>query len=344
MTRSLMSCLFALLATVAAFAPQSAGAQSGIAPLDARLGGYDYPYAVSVRRFESQGVALEMAYMDVKPAPDRANGRAVLLLHGKNFSGAYWQTTMAALLREGYRVIAPDQVGFGKSSKPRQFQFSFQELATHTQALLSDLGVQKATVVGHSMGGMLATRYALMFPARSEALVLVNPIGLEDWKTVVPYRTVDAVYRGELAKTPASVKGYMQKAYFDGKWSPAYDPLVAIQAGWTLGPDHALTAWLSALTADMIFTQPVVYEFPRIAVPTLLIIGTRDRTALGRNTVAPDVAATLGDYTTLGKTAAAAIPGAELVELGDVGHVPQYEAFDRYIAALKRFLARAPGG
>lgn len=344
MARILFSPVLALLLTTAVFAPLPASAQSGIKALDARLTGYEYPYEVSVRRFTSQGQALEMAYMDVRPEAQKTNGRSVLLLHGKNFSGAYWGSTIEALLREGYRVVVPDQIGFGKSSKPRQFQFSFQELAMHTQALLAELGIGKSVVVGHSMGGMLATRYVLMFPDRTEALVLVNPIGLEDWKTAVPYVGVDQIYQSELGKTPTSIKSYMQKAYFDGHWSPAYDPLVEIQGGWTIGPDHDLTAWVSALTADMIFTQPVVYEFPRLHVPALLIIGTRDRTALGRNRVSADIAATLGDYTRLGKTAAAEIPSAELVELDDVGHVPQFEAFGRYIAALKRFLAQPAGG
>lgn len=312
--------------------------------LDARLTGYAYPYPVALRRFEAQGHALEMAYMDVVPSQDKANRKTVLLLHGKNFSGAYWQRTIEALVADGYRVIAPDQIGFGKSSKPRHFQFSFHELARHTQALLVERGVASATVVGHSMGGMLATRYALMFPERTDALVLVNPIGLEDWKRVVPYRSVDALYQGELSSTPERVKEYMRKAYFDDNWRPAYDPLVEIQAGWTLGPDRDLTAWVSALTSDMVFTQPVLYEFPLIGVPTLLIIGTRDRTAVGRNTVAPEVARTLGDYSILGDKAAAAIPRAELVKLDGVGHVPQYEAFDRYLRALRDFLARSVGG
>ena len=64
-----------------------------------------------------------MAYMDVKPA--RPNGRTAVLLHGKNFCGATWQGTIAALTDAGYRVIAPDQIGFCKSSKPAQYQFSF---------------------------------------------------------------------------------------------------------------------------------------------------------------------------------------------------------------------------
>lgn len=318
---------------------QEPAASPAFRALDARLSDYAYPYPVALHRFESQRQPLEMAYMDVAPPPGTANGRTVVLLHGKNFSGAYWARTIAALAADGYRVIAPDQVGFGKSSKPRHFQFSFHELATHTRALLDELGVSSATIVGHSMGGMLATRFALMFPDRTEALVLVNPIGLEDWKTVVPYRPIDALYESELSSTPERVKAYMRKAYFDGDWKPAYDPLLEIQAGWTRGPDRELTAWVSALTSDMVFTQPVLYEFPLVRVPAMLIVGTRDRTALGRDRVSPQVAATLGDYATLGARAAAAIPGAELVELDGVGHVPQYEAFERYIRALTGFLA-----
>jgi pimeloyl-ACP methyl ester carboxylesterase len=340
MIRTALTYASAGLLALIAFFTAPVFAQSGLRALDARLSDYAYPYDVSMRRFESQGEQLEMAYMDVGPPPGKANGHAVLLLHGKNFSGAYWGSTIEALVADGYRVIVPDQIGFGKSSKPRNFQFSFQELAIQTRALLSDLGVDRSAVVGHSMGGMLATRYALMFPDHTDTLTLVNPIGLEDWKTVVPYATVDQIYRNELKKTPASVKAYMQKAYFDGKWRPAYDPLIEIQGGWTLGPDHDLTAWISALTADMIFTQPVVYEFPLISVPVLLIIGTRDRTALGRDRVSPEIATTLGDYSVLGRRAARTIRDAELVELNNIGHVPQYEAFGDYITALKDFLWR----
>src|SRR6266487_5151615 len=84
-----------------------------------------------------------------------------------------------------------DQIGFGKSSKPHAYQFTFQALAENTNGLLDHLGVGRVHVVGHSMGGMLGTRFALIFPDRTDRLVLVNPIGLEDWKTVVPYLTVD---------------------------------------------------------------------------------------------------------------------------------------------------------
>jgi len=304
---------------------------------DARLGGYDYPYPVHTLTLDSQRQDLEMAYMDVRP--DQPNGDTVLLLHGKNFSGAYWRTTIERLTAEGYRVVAPDQIGFGKSSKPEHFQYSFQALADHTRTLLDQLDVDRATVVGHSMGGMLATRFALMFPERSDALVLVNPIGLEDWRQYVPWQSVDAWYQGELKKKPEDIKAYMTKAYFDGQWKGRYQPLLTIQQGWLRGPDYKRVAWNSALHYDMIFNQPVVHEFPDVEVPTLLIIGTRDRTALGRNRAPEDVRDQLGRYDRLGARTARAIPDAKLVELEGIGHVPQYEAYDDYIDALTDFLS-----
>ena len=322
--------------------PPSASPALPAAGLDPELSTYAYPYPVRVLELDSQRQKLRMAYMDVQP--EKPNGRAVLLLHGKNFPAAYWEPTLRALLGKGFRVIAPDQIGFGKSTKPAAYQFSFQALADNTRALLDALGVQRAAVVGHSMGGMLATRFALMYPERTERLALINPIGLEDWKAVVPYRSIDAWFQQELAVTPDSVRDDQRKSYYDGAWKPEYERLIEVRAGWTQHPDYARVAWCSALTYDMIFTQPVVHELPSVRVPTLLVIGLRDRTALGRAWAPKEVADTLGDYTKLGKKAARAIPGARLVELPGVGHMPQVEAFDKYLEALAGFLEEAKPG
>ncbi|NNE10570.1 MAG: alpha/beta fold hydrolase, partial [Gemmatimonadetes bacterium] len=224
-----------------------AHAETGDAPAyDARLSTYDYPYEVRTFEFESQGQSFEMAYMNVAPTGE-PNERTVLLLHGKNFSGAYWADTIEELAASGYRVIAPDQIGFGRSTKPAHYQFTFQALASNTKALLDELGLEQVDVVGHSMGGMLATRFALMFPETTEHLALVNPIGLYDWKLHVPYQTIDDWYRSELKKTPEGVKKYMTQSYFDGVWKSAYEPLVTIQQGWIRGPDYERIAWNSAL-------------------------------------------------------------------------------------------------
>lgn len=330
--------LFMLVLSGPALAQKTAPASARVVPIDARASGVTYPFLVHTLPLRAQGQALEMAYMDIgeKTAP------AVLLLHGKNFSGAYWERTARDLQKRGFRVIMPDQIGFGKSSKPVPFHYSFAAMVHHTQTLLDALGVRQVAVVGHSMGGMLATRFALMAPARTSKLVLVNPIGLEDWQHVVPYAPVDALHTAFMRQSPASVRAYMQDAYFDGTWKPAYDDVAALQMGFRVSPDRDRLAWVSALTADMVFTQPVVHDFGRIRVPTLLIIGTRDRTALGKNRVSPAVRRTLGQYGVLGKKARDAIAGAQLVELDGVGHMPQVEAYAPYMHALSAFLAPAP--
>ena len=307
-----------------------------VRPLDARLSDYDYPYPTHTFTFESQLQDLEMVYMDERP--DQPNGRTVVLLHGKNFNGAYWRTTMEWLLRFGYRVIVPDQIGFGKSSKPERYQFTFQQLADNTHWLLDHLNVSNATLLGHSMGGMLATRYALMYPKTTDQLILVNPIGLEDWKLKVPYQTVDQWYASEMGKSYEEIRAYQQENYYDGKWDSTYNAWVNVLAGWAESEDYALVAYNAALTYDMIFTQPVVYEMPKLQVPTVLIIGTRDRTALGKPLVSTAVAETMGRYDRLGRSMTDQIPNARLLELGGVGHLPHIEDFDRFIQQLEQAL------
>lgn len=304
--------------------------------LDTVLSNYQYPFPVHYISLAIQKEKLQMAYMDVQPT--KPNGHVVLLLHGKNFSGAYWRETAKALVANGYRVIMPDQIGFGKSSKPNGIQYTFQLLSQNTKAILDTLGIKKVCVLGHSMGGMIATRFTLMYPEMVEKFILEDPIGLEDWKVKVPYQPVEKWYANELKQNYDSVKKYQMQSYYHGTWKPAYDEWVAIPAGWTKDPNYPVVAWNSALTYDMIFTQPVCYEFQNIKAPTLLIIGMLDKTALGKNLVSEDVRNTLGNYPELGKLTQQKIAGSKLVELDSVGHLPHIEAFERFIGPLLAFL------
>jgi len=298
-----------------------------------RLEGFTYPWPVTLYRFESQNQPLEMAYMDVKPT--RPNGRTAVLLHGKNFCAATWQAAIAALIGAGYRVIAPDQIGFCKSSKPERYQFTFEQLAGNTHALLTSLGITRAIVMGHSTGGMLAIRYALMYPSEVEHLVLVDPIGLEDWRARgVPWQSLDVLYQRELKTTAERIRSYERATYYAGAWDPAYERWVQMLAGMYRGPGRARVAWDSALLYDMIYTQPVIYEIGSLRMPVLLIIGDKDTTAIGKDLAPPSVRATLGNYPALGKAAAARIPHAKLVEFSDLGHSPQIQAPERFHKAL----------
>ncbi|MER2997822.1 alpha/beta fold hydrolase [Pontibacter populi] len=318
--------------------PTIAQQQNNLKNLDINLENYTYPYPVQYLPLTIQKQKLRMAYMDVKPA--KANGKTILLLHGKNFNGAYWQQTANALSKAGYRVIIPDQIGFGKSSKPEQLQYTFQLLAQNTKAVLDTLNIKKVSVLGHSMGGMLATRFALMYPQMAEKLILVNPIGLEDWKLKAPYQSVDQAYKGELQQNYEKIKKYQLENYYGGNWKPEYDEWTKLLAGWTINKDYPRIAWNAALTYDMVFTQPVLYEFDQLQMPALLIIGQRDRTALGKNLAPKEVAATMGHYPQLGKDTAEKIKNSTLVELEGVGHMPHIEAFDKFITPLLTFLKK----
>lgn len=329
----------ALLAALVAAQPAFPGGTPASAPTyGAELEGYEYPFPVHRFEFASQGGKLHMAYLDV--APEAPNGRTVVLLHGKNFTAATWEPTIRALAHAGFRVVAPDQIGFGKSSKPAKYQFTFQQLAHNTRALLNALGIARSTLVGHSTGGMLAARYALMFPQEVEQLVLANPIGLEDWKAEgVPSITVDQWYQRELGFTEQALRAYEQATYYAGQWRPEFDPPVKMLAGLFGGPGREAVAWDSALLYDMIFTQPVVYEFDRIACPTLLLIGQKDNTAIGKDLAAPEVRARLGNYPELGRRAAKRIPRAKLVEFPGLGHAPQIQDPKAFHEALLEGLA-----
>jgi pimeloyl-ACP methyl ester carboxylesterase len=327
--------IFGLL--IAILATQLSTAQNdSLEWLDMELSNYQYPFPVETLALTIQEQDLKMAYMDIKP--NNYNGKNIVLIHGKNFNGAYWKTTIDALSKEGYRVIVPDQIGFGKSSKPDHFHYTFQQLAQNTKTLLDTLQIKKSAILGHSMGGMLATRFALMYPETTEKLILENPIGLEDWKLKVPYKPVEWWYNNELKKSYEGIKKYQLVNYYDNQWKPEYDQWVNLLAGWTLNSEYKTIAWNAALTYDMIFTQPVVYEFKNITAPTLLIIGTRDRTALGKPLVSESVRKTMGLYNELGKKTQKVIPNAQLVALENIGHLPHIETFDTFINALTTFL------
>ena len=304
-----------------AFCSLAAAAEPSYGP---ELQGFDYPYPVAHFDFQSQRQKLRMAYMDV-PAKN-PNGRTAVLMHGKNFCAATWRTSIDALSAAGYRVIAPDQIGFCKSTKPDRYQYSFQQLALNTHALLASLGIKTAAVIAHSTGGMIAIRYALMYPQETEHLVLVDPIGLEDWKTKgVPPISVDDWYARELKTNADAIRRYELGTYYAGHWSDEYEIWVQMLVGLNRGSGKERVAWNSALIYDMIFTQPVFYEFENIAVPTLLIIGDKDNTAIGKDFAPPAVRATLGDYPQLAKRAAMRINGAKLVEFSELGHAPQIQ-------------------
>lgn len=302
-------------------------------PLDLRLSTWPYPYPTKEFKTTLQGQSASMVYMDV-PGMGKQKG-VVVLFHGKNFSSDYWAPTIQGLTAAGYRVIAPDQIGFGKSSKP-DVAYHFDDLARNTQALLKSLGINKASVIANSMGGMVGIRFARLYPQTVQKLVLENPLGLEDYSKDIPPQTNDNLLKLEMAQTETSYHRFLQ-SYFP-VWQPSFEQFVEVYVRVQKGSDYPAYARTSVLTYQMIAEKPVVGDLPNLKMPVLLVIGQKDRTVFGRRFAPPEAVKSLGNFPELGKKAAQVIPNAKLVPLENVGHIPHIEVPDIFVQTVVDFL------
>ena len=292
-----------------------------------------YPYPVKYITIQIEGQNTKMAYMDIEPA--NPNGQSVILFHGKNFTGSYWKNVIAFLSDAGYRVIAPDEVGWGLSSKPNT-KYTFEMLAQNNKLLLDSLQIDKANVIGHSMGGMLATRFALMYPERISKLILEDPLGLEDYRKFIPYKPIEKQYKKELSATYASYKKYQQSYY--PIWKPAYEQFVAAQAQPLKQKDFSSVAWVYALTYQMIYEQPVLYDFDKLNVPVLLMAGQLDRTILGKDMLPVNKQMLHGNFPVLAREASKKIKNCQVVILPGIGHIPHIQNIDLFKKYVLAFL------
>ena len=302
-------------------------------PLDLRLSAWPYPYPTKEFKTALQGQPASMIYMDV-PAVGKQKG-VVVLFHGKNFTSDYWEPTIKGLTAAGFRVIAPDQIGFGKSSKP-DVAYHFDDLAQNTQALLKSLGVSKTSVIANSMGGMVGIRFARLYPKTVQKLILENPLGLEDYSKDIPPQTNDNLLKLEMAQTETSYRRFLQ-SYFP-VWQPSFEQFVEVYVRIQKGTDYPAYAKTSVLTYQMIAEKPVVGDLPQLKMPVLLVIGQKDRTVFGRRFAPPEAVKSLGNFPELGRKAAQVIPNAKLVPLDNVGHIPHIEAPDIFVQTVVDFL------
>ena len=306
---------------------------SNATAIDARLSNWPYPYPAKEYKTRLQGQGVSMIYMDI-PAVGKERG-VLVLFHGKNFSSDYWGAVIPGLTQAGYRVIAPDQIGFGKSSKP-DVAYHFDELASNTKALLNSLHIQKVDVIANSMGGMLAIRFARLYPQTVAKLVLENPLGLEDYSKDIPPQQNDQLLKLEMAQTETSYRAFMH-SYFPN-WQPAYEQYVEVFTRVQKSPDYPVYAKASVRTYQMIAEQPVVNDLALLKMPVLLIIGQKDRTVFGRRFAPPEAVKSLGNFPELGKNAQKVIPNASLVPVEGVGHVPHVEVPQLFLESVIPFL------
>jgi pimeloyl-ACP methyl ester carboxylesterase len=319
---------------VAGFASHAARGE----PMGIALEGFPYPYPVHFMPVTLEGEDLRLAYMDVAPTGP-PTGRTVVLLHGRNFPASYWEPTIKALAEAGYRVVAPDQIGFGKSSKPG-FAYSFDAMARATIALLDSLQVDRFDLVGHSMGGMLAVRLARAYGSRIDHLVLYSPIGLEDYRFYVPPVTDQELARRETALTADGYRKQLMTNYALSLPSTAIEPFVQLRDEIMESGEYP--RWLKSFVASyqMIYAQPVVHEIPLIDRPTLFIMGANDHNAPGRPFAPPDLRDKMGQNAALAQSLASRMANARVEVFEGVGHLGHLEVTQRFNETLLNFLGQ----
>jgi pimeloyl-ACP methyl ester carboxylesterase len=257
------------------------------------------------------------------------SGPALLLIHGIGDSSDTWREIIPQLARD-YTVVAPDLLGHGRSDKPRA-DYSVAAYANAMRDLISVLGVERVTVVGHSLGGGVAMQFAYQYPERCQRLVLVSSGGVS--RDVHPMLRLAAVPSADvvlpllgwpLTRIAARAVFTLLESLATDLGRDADDLLRVFEA---LPDASARTAFVRSLRAVVDRRGQVITMLDRCyltrAMPTLLVWGTRDA-------VIPYQHARL---------AHAAMPGSRLDTFEDAGHFPHHSDPARFERCLRDFLA-----
>lgn len=278
----------------------------------------EYPHPVNFLHRNLYGQDVRIAYMDVAPTAP-ANGRTVVLLHGSSYYALYWKDTITALTAAGFRVVTVDRLGWGKSAKPL-IPYSAHLHASNTKAILDHLGISEVAIVGHSMGGRMASTFAYTYPETTTHLGMVNPIGLDNSTQGRVWRDPDSgpaepdlqqVYESNLRTETRRIVN----------WKAKHLDHVRIRYGMALSGEYHRLNMVRALNRDLL-AEPVDSFWPKIQAPAIMIAGAQD----GPN------------FPERARRATDLLPNGTLYLIEEAGHNPHEETPEEFNAELIRFL------
>ena len=275
------------------------------------------------RWVEADGVRLHV----VEAGPD--DGPLVLLLHGFPEFWYGWRHQIPALARAGYRVWAPDQRGYNSSDAPRDVgAYDIDRLADDVEVLLDAAGAERAAVVGHDWGAVVAWWLALRSPERVGRLAILNvphPLAYKRFLPRSPRQMLKSWYVGVFQLPGLPEVGLRQLgaralrlSSAPGTFSDA--DLARYRAAWSRpGRAHGMISWYRALARRL---GSVEFDDPTVRAPTLIVWGADDA-FLDRR---------------LAARSAAYCPDVRLHELAGVSHWVQHEAAETVNRLLLSFL------
>lgn len=296
-------------------------------PISSTMEEVPYPYPIEYMDVNLYGKDGSLAYMDVAPTGP-SNGRTVLIFHGMNFYGKAYEPMIDALTAEGFRAIAIDRIGYGRSSK-LDIPYNLNMASYNIKALMDHLGIEEAAAVGHSMGGMVASRFAMQYPDAVTHVVMVNQIGMSDQRQSRGWTDIEDAYERVLNGTTyeSILRGHL--VYFEQGFQEEYFDYVRWQYGQTLSAEWPKLARIRAWQQSILYNDPVVYDWQHIDTKALVIGGRDDRLGGGR-------------YQEQATMVSETLPNAALILYPGVGHSPHFEHPEEFHADLADFLESDP--
>ena len=314
----LVSLVMAFCSTVLAQSSPPATPPADWGPISINIESVPYPHPVHFLNRTLYGQDVRIAYMNVDPV-GRPNGRTVVMLHGGSYYGWYWQDSIEALTAVGFQVITVDRLGWGRSSKPI-IPYDTALHASNTRAVLEHLGIEQAAVVGHSMGGRLASNFAYIYPEVTTHLVMVNPISIGDSTQGRPWREASSgdTERDLQQIYEANLRTELRRVV---EWQPEFLEHVRIRYGMALSSEYPRLNLVRSMNSGN-FAEPVTSFWPKIQAPAMLIGGAED----GPN------------WPERSKAAADLLPNGEHYMIPGAGHNPHLETPEILNRELIRFL------
>jgi pimeloyl-ACP methyl ester carboxylesterase len=283
----------------------------------------DIPYPFDTEMRQVGGVKI--AYHDSK-----GNGQPIVLIHGLASNMGFWRYNIPALTAQGFRVIALDLTGYGKSAKPYSAPYTLKFYAETVRTLLHDLGLTKATWVGHSMGGQIAMTVALNFPDAVEKLILLSPAGFEAFKPGEGEWLRNATNPDFIKKTPQErVRANITNNFYN--WNDDWEWLIEERVRLSTTEEFDRFAYAVWKCVGAMLDEYVWDKLDKITVPTLVIAGENDN-------LIPNPFLHGGRTREVMEQGVRAMPNATLLMLPQAGHMIQIERSAEVNEAILNFV------
>lgn len=275
---------------------------------------------------------LGIHYVELNPSGEQT----VIFVHGLGSNLKFWRYQLDTFAARGYRVIALDLPGYGKSDKPSSFPYTMEAMADVVREVARQKGIRRPILVGHSMGGQTALSFAIRHPDDLGALVLSAPAGFEEFSRSEKewFKKVFTV-RFVKSTSEYGVWGAVRRANFQ-RWRPEFEWLIEERVRLVGSDEFERYAYANVKSVHGLADNDFVRtNLGKIRAPTLIVFGERDG-------LIPNPFLHGGRTSGIMEYGHANIAGSKLVPLSGCGHMVQMDCAEQYNAAVLAYLASLP--